>query len=111
METTTRPATCTVPLVQVSVTEDVDQTAVPRLTKAFRDILALRPQHVVVDLAACQALDAAGIDLLLDVHRTLWRQNARLTLRSTSPRLRRLLAIARAAHVLDISPDEDNRTR
>lgn len=111
METTARPMTCTVPLVQVSVTEDVDRNTVPRLMKAFRDILTLRPEHVIVDLGACRVLDAAGIEMLLDVHRTLWRQNARLTLRSISPRLRRLLTIARAAQVLDISPDEDDRTR
>jgi anti-anti-sigma factor len=111
VDTTAQPTTCTVPLVQVSVTDDVDHATVPGLTKAFHEILALRPEHVVVDLTACHVLDAAGIEMLLDVHRTLWRHNARLTLQSTSPRLRRLLTIARAAQVLNIGPDKDDRTR
>ncbi|MEV4536584.1 STAS domain-containing protein [Asanoa sp. NPDC049518] len=110
MEATTRARTCTVSVVQVAITDDLDAATVPALTATFRDILALRPRRVVVDLAACETIDAAAIEMLLDVHRALWRHDARLSLRSASPRLRRLLTLARAAQVLDISSDDD-RTR
>lgn len=111
MEAATRPATCTVPLVEVTVTENLAAAAVPALAATLREILALRPRSVVVDLAGCEVIDAAAIEVLLDAHRTLWRQDGRLRLRSAGPRLRRLLTIARAAQVLDVSPDEDDRTR
>ena len=111
METTTQRTAWAVPLVHVAITESLETATVPAIAIAFREILALRPQRVVVDLAACAVIDAAAIEVLLDAHRTLWRHDGRLTLRSVSPRVRRLLTIARTAEVLDISPDEDDRTR
>jgi len=65
------------------------------------------PCHVpVVEVYVTETIDAAGIGLLLDVHRDLWRAGARLMLRAPTPRLRRILRIARVDQVLSIVPDE-----
>ncbi|SDZ15693.1 anti-anti-sigma factor [Micromonospora pattaloongensis] len=96
----------TVPLVEVAITDDIDTAAVPALTATFTEILSLRPHRVVVDLAECRGLDAAGVGMLLDVHRRLWRDGALLTLRSPTPRLRRILDLARVGHVLHIAADD-----
>ena len=54
--------------------------------------------------------DAAGIGLLLDVHRDLWRAGTRLMLRAPTPRLRRILRIARVDQVLSIVPEDAGPT-
>lgn len=90
----------TVPRVEILVTEALDAQAALRLRPVLDDAVALRPSHLVVDLAGCPRLDAAGIDLLVDVHRRVWAGGGRLTLRGMSARLYRLLEIARVDRVL-----------
>jgi hypothetical protein len=48
----------------------------------------------------CGFLDAAGIGLLVDVHRRIWEADGRLTLRGLSARLHRVLHLARVDGVL-----------
>jgi anti-anti-sigma factor len=66
----------------------------------FEDAVALRPAHLIVDLAECEYLDATGITLLVDTHRRIWQDGGRMTLRGLSPRLHRILEIARVDRVL-----------
>ncbi|WP_433616488.1 STAS domain-containing protein [Dactylosporangium sp. CA-139114] len=101
MPTTETP---TVPFVEVVVEGALDATAVPRTRVQLEDAAALRPAHMVVDLAACPRVDATGIDLLVSVHRTVWGSGGRLTLRGMSSRLYRLLALARVDRVLQTAP-------
>jgi anti-anti-sigma factor len=91
-----------VPLVEVVITEELDTRAVPRLRALLGEALLLRPEQLLVDLAGCPFIDAAGIGVLLDAHRQALRDGGRLTLREPSPRLHRTLRLARVAHVLHI---------
>ncbi|WP_308290781.1 STAS domain-containing protein [Micromonospora sp. RL09-050-HVF-A] len=91
---------CTVPLVEVCVTDDLDLAALARSREVFDRLVALRPAHVVVDLSECRHLDAAAVGLLLDVHRELTRHGGVLTLRDPSPRALRVLSAARVSRVL-----------
>ena len=88
------------PLIEVVVPDSLDAMAVPRVGAVLDDAVALRPAHLVVDLTACRFLDAAGIDLLVDVHRRIWSSGGRLTLYGLSSRLYRILRIARVDRVL-----------
>lgn len=88
------------PLVEVLVRDALDAKAVPRVRRLLDDAVALRPAHLVVDLSGCDVLDAAGIGLLVEVHRRVWTAGGRLTLRGLSPRLRRMIELARADRVL-----------
>jgi anti-anti-sigma factor len=96
---------CHVPVVEVYVTERLDVTRLPAVRPVLDTVVRLRPDRLVLDVAGCAAIDAAGIGLLLDVHRDLWRAGARLLLRSPTPRLRRTLRIARVDNVLSIVPE------
>ncbi|MFF5175208.1 STAS domain-containing protein [Micromonospora sp. NPDC000089] len=88
------------PVVEVCVTEELDLAYLPEAAAVFDRLLSLRPVHLVVDLSACPHVDAAGIGLLLDVHRRLARRGAVLSVRDPNPRIRRILRAARVDHLL-----------
>ncbi|MGI5151652.1 STAS domain-containing protein [Plantactinospora sp. CA-294935] len=89
-------------MIELAVTGRLDQTAVPRVGVMFDVALRRRPDRIVLDVARCDYVDAAGIVLLLDLHRRSRRAGGTLELRGLSARLCRLLEIARVHHVLQI---------
>jgi anti-anti-sigma factor len=93
-----------VPVVELCIVGRLDVKCLPAVRAAMYAAVDLRPDVLVIDLAGCCGIDAAAIALLLDVHRDLLRAGSALTLRAPSPRLRRILAIARVANVLHIIP-------
>ncbi|MEV4479565.1 STAS domain-containing protein [Micromonospora coxensis] len=95
------PARCTVPLVEVCLTE-FDLACLPETGAVFDRLLALHPGQIVVDLSGCRHIDAAAIGLLLDTHRRLVRAGAVLTLRDPNPRIRRILTTAHLDRVLPV---------
>jgi anti-anti-sigma factor len=97
---------CHVPMVEVYVTERLEVACLPAVRPVLDAAIRLRPDRLVLDVAGCSAIDAAGIGLLLDVHRDLWRAGARLMLRAPTPRLRRILRIARVDQELSIVPED-----
>ncbi|MDM4719269.1 STAS domain-containing protein [Micromonospora sp. WMMA1363] len=102
------PPECTVPRVEVGITEDLHLDTLPEVGAVFDRILSLDPHEVVVDLSGCRHIDAAAISLLLDVHRRLTRRRAVLVLRDPNPRIRSILHTARVDAALPIvssSPD------
>jgi anti-anti-sigma factor len=102
--TTCQPAgrTGAVPLVEFVITGELDWPSLPRVRQQLDAVVSLRPRHVVIDLAGCTMLDAAAIALLLDVHRELRRAEGRLDLRRPTPRVRRILELARTTRVLPV---------
>lgn len=96
--------------VEVAVTHLLDIAAIPRVAALLDEALDRRPAEIVIDLAGCRYVDAAGIALLLDLHRRSWRVGSQLTLRSPSTRLRRLLEIARVDQVLQVESDSTGAT-
>lgn len=94
-----------VPLVEVCITGRMEFARLPAARAVLDLVVRLRPDQLVIDLAECTGIDAAAIALLLDVHRDLLRAGSSLTLRAPSPRLRRILAIARVTNVLYIVPE------
>ncbi|MGI5240673.1 STAS domain-containing protein [Dactylosporangium sp. CA-139066] len=89
--------------IEVLVTGALTAATVDRWRTLADDAAATRPAHMVVDLTACDSLDTAGIDVLVEVHRRLWADGGRLTLRGVSARLSRLLTLARVDRVLQIA--------
>ncbi|MGS2616776.1 STAS domain-containing protein [Micromonospora sp. LZ34] len=92
-----------VPLIEVALSTELDRAGLSVTGLAFDRVLALSPGHVVVDLAGCRHIDAAGIGLLLDVHRRLARRQAVLSLRDPNPRIQRILQTARLDQVLPVT--------
>ncbi|MEV0131042.1 STAS domain-containing protein [Dactylosporangium sp. NPDC050688] len=90
-------------LVEVLVTDPLDTSTAPRLRALLDDAAALRPADLVIDMTACAYIDAAGIGVLLDVHRKVWSDGGRLTLRGLSPKVARTLRLARVDRVLQVT--------
>ncbi|MET8266400.1 STAS domain-containing protein [Micromonospora arida] len=93
--------TCTLPLVEVCITEFA-LACLPATGAVFDRLLALHPVQVVVDLSGCRHIDAAAIGLLLDVHRRLARADGVLTIRNPNPRIRRILHTAHLDQILPV---------
>jgi anti-anti-sigma factor len=91
----------TVPLLEIRVTTPLSAVTASDVGRLIEDAAALRPAHLVIDLTECEYLDATGIGLLLDIHRRTWQDGGRLSLRGMSPRLRRILELARVDRVLN----------
>ncbi|MGC1215752.1 MAG: STAS domain-containing protein [Micromonospora sp.] len=96
------PPDCTVPLVEIEITEELDLPRLAEVGAVLDRILSLHPREVVIDLAECRHIDAGAIGLLLDVHRRMTRRQGVLSLRSPNPRIRRILETARLDQVLPI---------
>ncbi|GAA1637062.1 STAS domain-containing protein [Catellatospora bangladeshensis] len=100
--------TQTVPVVEVQVCGDLDASSAPGVNEVLSEALALHPRQLVIDLAGCDVIDAAGILLLLDAHRRAIREGGMVALRSPSARARRNLKLAKVDRVLQvITPDGD----
>ncbi|GAA1560361.1 hypothetical protein GCM10009827_097010 [Dactylosporangium maewongense] len=56
--------------------------------------LGRRPIHMHVDLARCPSVDAAGVDLLVELHRRLRDLGGRLTLLGPSTQIRHLVQLS-----------------
>ncbi|WP_422735721.1 STAS domain-containing protein [Micromonospora sp. WMMD729] len=95
------PTPCTLPLVEVDVTE-LSRDCLPAAGAVFDQLLNLHPQRVIIDLSRCRHIDAAAIGLLLEVHRRLARADGVLTVRDPNPRIARILHNARLDRVLQI---------
>ena len=88
------------PLLEIRVTTPLSAATARNLDGLLEDAFALRPAHLVIDLTDCEYVDATGIGLLLDVHRRVWQDGGRLSLRGMSSRLQRILELARVDRVL-----------
>ncbi|MEG3633531.1 STAS domain-containing protein [Micromonospora palythoicola] len=102
--TAPRRPECSVPLVEVSITE-FDLSCLPETGAVLDQLLALRPGQVVIDLAGCRHIDAAAIGLLLDVHRRMVRAGGVLAVRNPNPRITRILQTARLDQILPVHTD------
>lgn len=98
-----------VPLVEVQVKGVFDAQAAPGVNRLLEEALELHPQQIVIDLAECETIDAAGILLLLDAHRRAVREGGTVALRSPNERARRSLRLARLDRMLQILPDPQGR--
>lgn len=89
-------------LVEIVVDEDLTAEAADRLHSRLADALRLHPAQLVVDLSRCGYADALAIDVLLNAHRRAYQSGGRLTLRCPSPRVQRLLHVARVSQVFHV---------
>lgn len=91
-----------IPTIEVVVSGDLDAGSAPHVHDLLQEAVALSPRHLIVDLSECPSIDAAGILLLLDVHRRVMRNGGVVALRSPSERLRRNLRLAKVDRVLQV---------
>lgn len=102
-----------VPLVEILVRGDLDALSAPRIKEVLDEAMALQPRRIIIDLADCPSIDAAGIMLLLDAHRRAIRNGGMVALRSPGERLCRNLRLAHVDRVLQVirsAPDAAQNT-
>lgn len=107
--TSTESVTQRIPVIEVVVRGAFDAFAAPKINDVIEEAMALRPRRIVIDLADCPSIDAAGIMLLLDAHRRAMRGDATVALRSPGEPLRRNLRLAHVDRVLQVirtEPDD-----
>jgi anti-anti-sigma factor len=91
-----------VPIVEVIVHGDLDAVSAHHVHDMLQEAIDLMPQQLIINLAECPSIDAAGILLLLDVHRKAMRNGGTVALRSPGERLKRNLRLARVDRVLQV---------
>lgn len=89
------------PLVEVLVRQS-DLGRSGWLPAQLDDVLRVRPERVVVDLAQCSTIDASALRTLLEAHRELRRRGGLLVLRGLSSRLERVVGLTGLADVFDV---------
>lgn len=97
-----RPVTSTgtAPIVEITVTDVLDEDSVRRNLKLIEKMIAMRPAKLIIDLTRCSAVDQAGAALLTDVHRTVRDGGGQLTLHGLSMQLYLPLRSARLEEIL-----------
>ncbi|MDG6110484.1 STAS domain-containing protein [Dactylosporangium aurantiacum] len=97
-----RPATPTTTdaIVEIVVTDTLDENSVRRNHRLIENMVEMRPAHCIIDLTACRTVDQSGAAFLVDVHRTIGAGGGQLTLRGLSMHLYQLLQPARMEEIL-----------
>lgn len=97
------------PPVEIKVYGNLDAGAAPSVSYQLEEAMAQGPTRLIIDLAECDVIDAAGILLLLDAHRRAVRDGGSIALRSPSQRAQRNLRLARVDRVLQVIGSVDVR--
>jgi len=72
-------------------------------SKTLRRITTSRREpHISLDLSRVDGIDAAGLGLLVELHRWTQRHRSRLTIANPSPRAHKLIALTSLDRVLHI---------
>jgi anti-anti-sigma factor len=83
----------------------LDASTVSEVRYALQVALDATADDLVVDCAAVELIDAAGLGLLVSTHRRCQQLSRRLVLADPRPPLLRLLAVTRLGRVLHLDLD------
>ena len=90
-------------LVKIGSHLDVRNVAHVRTTlNAVMESTIGEPAEIVVDMAALEIIDAAGLGMLTAAHLRAERSGQRLVLRNCSNEIRRVLAVTRLNRILHL---------
>jgi anti-sigma B factor antagonist len=89
----------------VTMPSRVDVSASAEVRAALHAALDTTEGDLVVDLAAVELVDAAGLGVLVGVRRRAANDDRAVVLRSTPPRVRRLLGATRLARLFVLEDD------
>jgi anti-sigma B factor antagonist len=94
------------PTVDVVLPERLDVSTVGDVRDLLHLAVTAGPTgDLVVDVSQVEVMDAAGLGLLVSMHRTCFRLGGRLVLVDPQPRVLRLLAVTRLHRVLHLDRD------
>jgi len=93
-----------IPVVELQASAELCAPRLSEFETAVSEVLAVRPSMLIIDLSRCPRIDAAGIGMLMNLHRQMRRDGGRLCVRAPAPQIRRVLQIARVDQILDTIP-------
>jgi anti-anti-sigma factor len=99
---TAPPRSCADAEVRRALPERLDGSTVEGVRVELTAALDASPGDLVLDCSAVEVIDAAGLALVVGLHRRAHGQGCRLVLADPPPRFLRLLAVTRLHRVLHL---------
>ncbi len=91
-----------VPAVEVVIDGDLDAWSAAQVNQVLHEAMRLRPEFLIVDLARCRSLDAAGVLLVMEARRRMAYTGGSLSVRSPAPHVEQVLRAADHHGVLQV---------
>jgi anti-anti-sigma factor len=77
----------------ITVSGELDLSTAPLLTELVERVAADHPDQVIIDMANVTFFCAAGLNALIQAHKTITGAGGQLVLRAPSPQTKRILTI------------------
>jgi len=92
---------------EIALQGELDLATVSDLESAFSQVIAERPQAVLVDLGALEFMDSTGIKTLLQLERRCGKSDVRFALTEGSEPVSRLFALTQLDRHFEMFGDRD----
>ena len=79
----------------VRIEGDIDMSGSPRLRETLREVIAMAPRRVVVDLSEVAYMDSSGLATMVEAMKNAGTRSIRFALLGMTPRVRAIFEIAR----------------
>ncbi len=86
---------------------EIDLHISPRIAASLAEIIARKPDHVVVDLSKVSYIDSSGLAVLIEGMQTVQRNGGKFALAGLQDGVRPIFEIARLDQVFRIYPTVD----
>lgn len=91
--------------VVVRAAGEIDLHTAPLLDEPVREAVESSSPRVVVDLSQADYLDSTGLAVLVSAHKQLLAAGRSLVLRTSQPRVLRLLGLAGLTRLMTVEPE------
>ena len=90
---------------------DVDLNSSPQLRQGLRQVIARRPEVIVVNLQHVAYMDSSGLATLVEALKRTCEYGGKLRLVALTDRVRAVFEISQLDRVFEILPDEQEATQ
>ena len=89
----------------VSLSGEINLRSSPNLHESLLEIIAGRPDRIILDLSGVSYMDSSGIGTLVEIKRRMERDKGILVLAALQPRVRGLFEITKLERFFTIAAD------
>ena len=94
-------------IAEIALAGELDLATVGELESTFSQVIAERPQAVLVDLAALEFMDSTGIKTLLQIERRCGKSEVRFALTEGSDAVSRLFSLTQLDRHFEMFGDRE----
>jgi anti-sigma B factor antagonist len=95
----------------VRITGEVDLRTSPQLRRDLLEIVADRPERLVIDLGQVSYMDSSGVGTLVEMKRMVERKGGKVILAAMQPRVRSVFEITQLDKFFTIVDDADEASQ